>query len=118
MVPLSQTDLGRYIAYLSRRLCFSSVRQYLNVVRLVHLETGLKNPLEDNWYVTSILNGVRRVKGDTSKQKLPITLDILKGIFIKLNLTQSFDRAFIYILKISHLLGTLIGPTNLSCVSN
>ena len=94
VVPISQTDLGRYIAYLSRRLSFSSVRQYLNIVRLVHLESGLKNPLEDNWYVTSILNGVRRVKGDTSKRKLPITLDILKGIFIKLNLTQSFDRAF------------------------
>ena len=31
-LPLSQVDLGRYIAYLSRRLCFFSIRQYLNVV--------------------------------------------------------------------------------------
>ena len=37
-VPISQTDLGRYIAYLSRKLTFSSVRQYLNIVRLLHLE--------------------------------------------------------------------------------
>lgn len=51
-VPLSQTDLGRYIAYLSRRLCFSSVRQYLNVIRLLHLESGFSNPLENNWYVS------------------------------------------------------------------
>ncbi|MEW8544939.1 MAG: hypothetical protein AB2693_15545, partial [Candidatus Thiodiazotropha sp.] len=28
-VPLSQVDLGRYIAFLSRRLSFSSIRQYL-----------------------------------------------------------------------------------------
>ena len=59
-VPLFQENLGRYIAFLSRRLCFSSVKQYLNVVRLVHLEAGFQNPLEKNWYVSSILKGVRR----------------------------------------------------------
>lgn len=93
-VPLSQTDLGRYIAYLSRRLCFSSIRQYLNIVRLLHLEAGLPNPLENNWYVSSILKGVKRVKGDTAAQKLPITVDILKGILTKLNLFDGFDRSF------------------------
>ena len=93
-LPLSQTDLGRYIAYLSRRLCFSSVRQYLNVVRILHLEAGLPNPLENNWYVKSILSGVKRVKGNAVKQKLPITFDILMGIFTKLELTASFDRCF------------------------
>ncbi len=62
-VPLSPTNLGRYIAYLSRRLAFSYVRQYLNIVRLIHLEADLPNPLENNWYVTSILKGVRRVCG-------------------------------------------------------
>ena len=93
-LPLSQINLGRYIAYLSRRLCFSSVRQYLNVVRLLHLEAGLTNPLENNWYVQSILKGVKRVKGNTVKQKFPITIDILIGIFTKLDLTKSFDRCF------------------------
>ena len=92
--PLSQHDLGRYIAYLSRKLCFTSVRQYLNVVRILHIEAGLPNPLENNWYVSSILKGVRRVKGDTTKQKLPITLDILRTMFIQLNLSCSFDRVF------------------------
>ena len=54
-VPISVTDLGRYIAFLAPRLCFSSVRQYLNAVRLMHLEAGLPNPLINNWYVTSII---------------------------------------------------------------
>lgn len=93
-IPLSQENLGRYIAFLSRRLCFSSVRQYLNAVRLVHLEAGMQNPLEKNWYVSSILKGVRRLKGDASIQKLPITLDILKKIFLNLDLHSSFDRTF------------------------
>lgn len=93
-VPLSQENLGRYIAFLSRRLTFNSVKQYLNIVRLLHLEGGLPNPLEKNWYVASILKGVRRLKGDASVQKLPITLDILKRIFVTLNLQTSFDRSF------------------------
>lgn len=93
-VPLSQENLGRYIAFLSRRLCFNSVKQYLNIVRLIHLEAGLPNPLDKNWYVASILKGVRRVKGDASVQKLPITIDILKQVFLTLNLHSSFDRTF------------------------
>ena len=93
-VPLSQGNLGRYIAYLSRRLSFSSVRQYLNVVRLMHLNAGHINPLENNWYVTSILQGVKRVKGNKSVQKLPITLDILRRLVCKLDMSISFDRVF------------------------
>ena len=93
-IPLSQCDLGRYIAYLSRKLCFTSIRQYLNVVRILHVEAGLPNPLENNWYVSSILKGVRRVKGDASQQKLPITLDILRKIFSQLDLHCSLDRVF------------------------
>ena len=93
-LPLSQVDLGRYIAYLSRCLCFSSIRQYLNVVRLLHLEAGLANPLKKNWYVPSIFKGVKRVTGNMVTQKLPITIDILIGVLTKLDLTQSFDRCF------------------------
>ena len=83
--PRIPGELGRYIAFLSRRLCFSSVKQYLNAVRLVHLEAGFQNPLEKNWYVSSILKWVRRLKGDASVQKLPITLDILKKLFVLLD---------------------------------
>ena len=93
-VPLSQENLGRYIAFLSRRLCFSSIRQYLNIVRLMHLESGLRNPLENNWYVTSILKGVKRVMGDANVQKLPITPEILQQVFITLDLNCAFDRTF------------------------
>lgn len=93
-VPLSQHNLGRYIAFLSRRLCFTSVRQYLNVVRLIHVDAGFANPLDNNWYVSSILKGVRRVKGDMARQKLPITLEILIKVFSTLNVVCSLDRTF------------------------
>lgn len=60
----------------------------------MHLEAGEKNPLESNWYVNSILKGVKHVKGDVTKQKLPITLDILKVFFLSLDLKYQQDRTF------------------------
>ena len=44
--------------------------------------------------MASILKGVKRVKGDKSIQKLPITLDILSMIACKLDMSSSFDRIF------------------------
>ena len=41
-----------------------------------------------------MLKGVRRVKGDAVKQKLPATIDLLLKIFLTLNLDVSFDRVF------------------------
>ena len=93
-VPISQANLGRYIAFLASRLCFSSVRQYLNAVRLMHLEAGLPNPISNCWYITSILKGLRHHKGDSTKQKLPITPDILFGILSVLDLNRPFDVTF------------------------
>ena len=93
-VPISAANLGRYIAFLASRLCFSSVRQYLNAVRIMHLEAGLPNPLSNNWYISSILKGLRRHKGDSTQQKLPISPDILFGILSVLDLNRPFDVTF------------------------
>ena len=60
----------------------------------MHLEAGHKNPLEQNWYVASVLIGVKRVKGNRSVQKLPITLDILKAIASQLDMSIPFKRVF------------------------
>ena len=55
---------------------------------------GLPNPLFDNWYHKSLLTGIKRVLGDKVHQKLPITLDILKGIYHTLNVNSSYDASF------------------------
>ena len=93
-VPISQHDLGRYIAFISSKLSFSSVRQYLNAVCLLHLEGGYANPLLDNWYISSILKGMGRLKGDVSRQKLPITCQILQRILTVVDFDQPFDLCF------------------------
>ena len=44
--------------------------------------------------MSSILKGLRRVKGDSCTQNLPITLELLRSIFLHINLHASLDRAF------------------------
>ena len=92
-VPLSVTNLARYIAFLSARLQFNSVNNYLSIVRLLHLEAGVSSPL-DSFYAHSVLKGAKRVLGCSVNRKFPITPDILCKIFSKLSLSCSKDLCF------------------------
>ena len=60
----------------------------------MHLDEGQYNPLANNWYLNSILKGLRRHKGDGVSQKLPITDVILHGILAVLNLNNPFAVCF------------------------
>ena len=61
-VPIDQNSLACYVAHLARTLSPSSVGIYLNIVRIMHLETGLANPLAENFEVAMIKRGINRVK--------------------------------------------------------
>lgn len=93
-VPATTENLCRYTAWLSLRLKPSSVAQYLNVVRLLHVESGLQNPLSENWFLKSLLKGIKRDKGQSVNRKLPITIDILQSIVKVLNLRISLHLTF------------------------
>ena len=93
-VPASPTTLCRYAAYLAQQLSSSSIPQYLNIIRLLHIETGLPNPLIDNWYLSSLLKGISKSKGTNVSRKLPITPALLLRIRSQLNLLNQFDIVF------------------------
>ncbi len=93
-VPATSETLCRYCAWLSQRLRPSSVKQYMNVVRLLHLESGLPNPLSEDWFLKSLLAGIKRDKGDHVNRKLPITVDILYRIPQVLDLRLSRELTF------------------------
>lgn len=93
-VPGSSDTICRYVAYLAQAMCFNSIKQYLNVVHILHLENGFKNPLENDFVLKSVLQGVKRVKGVSVKRKLPITLDILESFCGVLDLSRSQDLTF------------------------
>jgi hypothetical protein len=89
--PADQTTLKCYVAFLARTLNPSSIPGYLNVVRILHLNAGLPNPLLDNWELDMVKRGVRRRLGRPPLQKLPITLKILREIHQLLDLSFSAD---------------------------
>jgi len=66
-------------------MCYSSIRQYMNIIRIMHAEWGLPNPLEDNYRLTITLRGIRRERGDSTLRKAPITPDMLHAILRALN---------------------------------
>ena len=82
-----------YSGISKERLCFSSIQQYLNIIRLLQLESGYDNPLADNWMLKSVLQGIKRVKGNSVAHKEPITPDI--GISPPLKAVRSPSISFL-----------------------
>ena len=80
-LPADQITLKGYVAFLARSLNPSSIGGYLNVVRILHVNAGLPNPLKDNWEVSMIKRGVTRKLGRPPVQKLPITCDVLLKLY-------------------------------------
>ena len=93
-VPVKHEVLCRYTVFLARRLAVSSIKKYLNIIRLMHLELGFSNPLKENWFLDSVLKGISREKGTMVKRKLPITPQILLKIRSFLNLDNVQDSMF------------------------
>lgn len=93
-VPASSQTICRYIAFLAQSMRPASIKQYLNVIRLLHLESGFSNPLQEDFVINSVMKGVQRVKGDFVKRKLPITPEMLMSFISFLNLKESQSAAF------------------------
>ena len=95
-VPTSEQVISQYAAYLARRLKPASVKQYLNIVRILHLECGEPHPYKDAWLVKTTLQGIEKakVKGCAPQRKTPITPDILLVIRRQLNLATTDDIVF------------------------
>lgn len=95
-VPATDDVLSMYAAFLARRLRPASIRQYLNVIRLLHLEANLPNPCLNNWILSTTLKGIDREKGCPVNRKAPISPEMLLTIKSKLALTTSREDAIFW----------------------
>lgn len=93
-VPVKGINLLRYTAFLSRRLAPQSVSAYLNVVRLLHLEANLPNPLVNNFPLDSLLKGIKKEKGVQVKQAFPVTPHALMAVSQCIDLSSPYWQAF------------------------
>jgi hypothetical protein len=93
-VPCSQETLICYTVFLAKKMLPGSVANYLNVVRIVHVESGYDNPLCENYELAMLKRGINRVKGVPPVQKQPITLQILMSICSSVDFSKPSDLAF------------------------
>ena len=92
--PVTDVTVAQYAAYLVRRLKPNFTRQYLNIIRSLHLECGLRNPAQDSSYVKTTLRGTEKQKGCESRRKTPMSPAVLLAIKRKLNLSTKVDCTF------------------------
>lgn len=93
-VPADQEMIAQYAAYLARTIKPTSVRQYLNIIRLLHLEANLPNPMKENWYVKSTLTGIDRLLGEPAKRRTPVHPSLLINIRNNLDMNDVCDSMF------------------------
>ena len=74
--PATTSIICRYVAYLAERLSPASIPKYLSVIRVIHLETGLPNPLVNNWSLQTMFRGVKRDCASLPQRKLAVTPNI------------------------------------------
>ena len=89
-LPATTQTLCLYAAHLARRLRYSSIKQYLNIIRIIHLEWNLPNPLLNNFHLQSVLRGIRRQLCDKVQRKEPITPQLLLHLLAHLDITTPF----------------------------
>ena len=95
--PCRAMHILLYIVLLARTLSTSSIPNYLNVVRLLHLQLAYPNPLEEPLFKqqkTLLMRGIKRLNGDFVSQKLPITPEVPYKMQCHLNFASSLDATF------------------------
>ena len=85
------------MVFLARTLSGSSIPCHLNVARILHLQSGFSNPLQEPLFKFQkdlLLCGIKRQRGNAIWHKLPITPDILSKLHGTLDFTNSLDATF------------------------
>ena len=77
--PASSLTLQFFCTDLSRHISYKSIKAYLAGIRLAHLELGHSDPTVDE-SLRLVIRGIRRMQGDSCRQRLPITIDLLRTL--------------------------------------
>ena len=85
--PASSLTLQFFCADLAQRVSYKTLKVYLAGIRLTHLERGYSDPTS-NEPLRLLIRGVRRFQGESSHQRLPITINLLRTIKQQLRISN------------------------------
>lgn len=94
-LPISEERLCLYIQFLSRSLkAPQSVHNYVSGLKTLHLMLDLQFPCLSNLQVRLTLKGVCKGLNHVPHQAYPVTPELLRDLFCKLNLSDPVDSTF------------------------
>lgn len=93
-VPVSETDVLRYIVVLNKSLSYLSIKRYIGAVKHLHRAWGHHCVIGGSYHVYRVLQGIKRTKGAGSLSKLHITPKILEEIYMDLDISMGEDLVF------------------------
>lgn len=78
--------------HLADRLAYTTVVQYLNIIKLIHREQECPDPTT-HFNVKCVLQGIKRCNQAQVVRKMPITPELLNQIYSCLDMTRIHDTA-------------------------
>ena len=93
-VPATSRNICRYAVYLSKSKKYNTIKQYLNIIRLIHLECNLPNPLLNDFQLEMVLRGLKRSLGTQVLRKIPITVNHLYIIKNKIDFSSTLHVVY------------------------
>ena len=121
--PASSLTLQFFCTDLSRHISYKSIKVYLAGIRLAHLELGHSDPKVDE-SLRLVIRGIRRMQGDSCRQRLPITIDLLRTLKQQIRISNyslleqrllwaAFTTAFYGFLRVSEFTSSSSDATTL-----
>ena len=97
-LPVDETTLVQYAAYLARSIKYSSIKSYLAAVRHLHIRNGYDLDFKKYPRLQQICKGIKRAQGCSTRVRLPITIHHLKLFFSLLAIphTSSYNSLMIW----------------------
>ena len=87
MIPAQPQYVSLYCVLLARSLQYNSIKQYLNIISLLHKSLDLPSPLT-SFMVVCTLRGIKNTIGQTPSFKLPVTPSMLYAMLDRLDLSE------------------------------
>ena len=97
-LPTNEETLIQYVAYLAKTIKHSSIKGYLAAVRHLHIRSGYDLDLKTFLRLQLICHGIKRSQGDSTRIRLPITINHLKLFFqlLAIPTTTNYDSIMVW----------------------
>lgn len=93
-MPASECVACLYVTHLSEFFTYNSVVNYLSALWALHKILGYPYPDPSGFLISSTLRGAKFELGCSSNQAAPMTVDLMRRIFLLLNMSQVHDLVF------------------------